>query len=116
MGWAKQETMSLVTKVHVAELRSRESICYWTTTMAITWATSKSHCGKFSFCWPLVHVIWIQTFSVSLQATFQMYQISEFQGGSGLFKVCIDNFYQVKTIEVAETRSEEVAITDTYPA
>ena len=69
----KQETMSLVTKV--AEIRSRgRRICYWTAMIASTWATIKLHCANYSFYWALVHVIWIQTFAVSLQATFQMFQ------------------------------------------
>ena len=68
----KQETMSLVTKV--AEIRSREGVCYWTVTIASTWPTVKLHCVKHSFYRPWIHVIWIQTFIVSLQATFQMFQ------------------------------------------
>ena len=70
---AKQDTMSLMTKV--AKIRSMKGVCYWTATMAITWATRKSHCAKCSFCWPWVYEIWIQTFTVSLRAIFQMYQI-----------------------------------------
>ena len=33
-----------------------------------------------------------------------------------IIKVCVDFSYQVKAIEVAETRSEEAAITNTWPS
>ena len=111
----KQETMSLVTKV--AENRSREGVCYWTATIANPWTTGKSHCAKCSFYWPWVHVIWVQTFAVSLQATFQMFKNFGAIEWIGLLKVCIDISHQVKAIEVAEICFEaDAVITDTRSA
>ena len=63
-------------------------------------------------------MIWIKTLAVSLQATFQMYQIFRILEAiewEWIIKVCVDISYQVEAIEMAETRSEEAAVTDTWP-
>ena len=58
---------------YIAETMSREGVCYLTAMIASTWATI-ALCHVFLLYWPWVHVISIQTFTVLLQAKFQMFQ------------------------------------------